>query len=384
MIKCPKCGFEQEDSDTCLACGIIFRKYTEHQKHLEEAPLEPLPQVRQRKGGSWLIVILAIIVGLWGGKFLWGAKQPGPEGDSSPAMADDGAPPPAADNITIPVNVVDNDPLSSPPAATATHQSRGNPIEMARNATVLIQTPWGSGAGFFVDDRGHVLTNRHVVEYNRENINKLRERLEQLYNALVQEKKYLSSVEDRIAGLPPGGTKEQMKEQLTYRRSEYDKYKKLYDDLEAQKRKIEYYTPLSDVRITTIDGQVRGISDIRISDDFDLALISIKGSPNGPWTYLQPRFSALRQGDKVYTVGNPSGFQHTVTSGIVSGYRTYGSSTMIQTDAPINPGNSGGPLIDSDGRVIGVNTMILKNTQGIGFAIAIQHVWDEYSSNISD
>jgi S1-C subfamily serine protease len=73
-----------------------------------------------------------------------------------------------------------------------------------------------------------------------------------------------------------------------------------------------------------------------------------------------------------------------VTAGIVSGYRRYRDSTVIQTDAPINPGNSGGPLIDTRGRAIGVNTMILQNTEGIGFAIAIEEVWDEFAFQLPE
>jgi S1-C subfamily serine protease len=82
-------------------------------------------------------------------------------------------------------------------------------------------------------------------------------------------------------------------------------------------------------------------------------------------------------------VGSPFGLQQTVTSGIISSYRNYRNGVVIQTDAPINPGNSGGPLIDKKGQVLGVNTMIIQDTEGIGFAIAIQHVWDEFSSKIA-
>ncbi len=84
-------------------------------------------------------------------------------------------------------------------------------------------------------------------------------------------------------------------------------------------------------------------------------------------------------GDWVIAIGNPLGFRHTVTSGIVSALhrdvpKPDGRSTfqdMIQTDAAINPGNSGGPLLDAQGRVIGINTAIALNSEGINFAIPI-------------
>ena len=68
-----------------------------------------------------------------------------------------------------------------------------------------------------------------------------------------------------------------------------------------------------------------------------------------------------------------------MTSGVFSGEREQGEQRLLQTDAPINPGNSGGPLITENGRVIGINTMVLRGTQGIGFAIPIETALDQFS-----
>jgi serine protease Do len=80
-------------------------------------------------------------------------------------------------------------------------------------------------------------------------------------------------------------------------------------------------------------------------------------------------------GDWVFAIGNPFGLEHTVTAGIVSAKgRVIGSGpydNFIQTDASINPGNSGGPLFNLNGEVIGINTAIVAQAQGIGFAIPI-------------
>src|SRR5205807_5520064 len=82
----------------------------------------------------------------------------------------------------------------------------------------------------------------------------------------------------------------------------------------------------------------------------------------------------LRVGQWVIAIGNPFGLDRTVTVGIVSatartrvGVTTY--ENFIQTDASINPGNSGGPLLNLDGKVVGINTAIVASAQGIGFAI---------------
>ena len=84
---------------------------------------------------------------------------------------------------------------------------------------------------------------------------------------------------------------------------------------------------------------------------------------------------ALEVGQTAIAIGNPVGLERTVTTGIVSAVnrspRGFELGGLIQTDAAINPGNSGGPLLDSQGRVIGINSAILRGTTGLGFAIPI-------------
>jgi serine protease Do len=109
----------------------------------------------------------------------------------------------------------------------------------------------------------------------------------------------------------------------------------------------------------------------------DLAVLKIEGEGNFPAATLGDSDN-LQVGDWVIAIGNPFGLNNTVTSGIVSAKgRVLGAGpydNFIQTDASINPGNSGGPLFNMKGEVVGINTAIISQGQGIGFAIPVNTV----------
>jgi S1-C subfamily serine protease len=119
----------------------------------------------------------------------------------------------------------------------------------------------------------------------------------------------------------------------------------------------------------TVQGRVE-----RTSRDLDLAVVRAAARPDATQVLPLGSSAAVRPGQEVIAIGSPLGLQNTVTRGIVSAIRTAGGVDLIQTDAAINPGNSGGPLLDRDGRVIGVTTLkITRGAESLGFAVAIAH-----------
>ena len=140
-------------------------------------------------------------------------------------------------------------------------------------------------------------------------------------------------------------------------------------------------TARPDVRhqVSLADGREFDARWVGDDPDTDLAVLSIDGLSKGSLAHAAlGRSAGLKRGQIAIAIGNPLGFEHTVTAGIVSALgRSMRTSSgrmipdVIQTDAALNPGNSGGPLLDSRGEVIGINTAIIRGAQSICFAVAV-------------
>ena len=138
------------------------------------------------------------------------------------------------------------------------------------------------------------------------------------------------------------------------------------------------------VRVTLADGTEYEATVVNSAPEFDVAVLRIIGGQGSLRPLNIGRSNDLEVGQKVFAIGNPFGLDQTLTTGIVSGLgrqiESNSGSTIhgvVQTDAAINPGNSGGPLIDNEGRLIGMNTAILSksgSSAGVGFAVPVNTI----------
>jgi serine protease Do len=355
-MKCPKCAHRQATVIKCEACGLYFVKFMRQQVWLENQ--RHAPSAAQTSGFGWGAIVFAAIIS---GAAVWFIPN---WHSSASAISSAAAAPTATKSANLPT-ATDVKPLavvatdstdqapSEVPAAYVkkpTHALQGleaqlanafparNAIETARNATVLIKTGWGTGSGFIIDANCHVITNRHVLEADSS----------RAPSVVVDGPELRAHVNAELPGQVG---------------------REIPDKVAA--------TAVDGFTVTLVDGTEFNSLHAEFADSLDLAIFQL---PAQHCPHLEQGDSAaLTQGERLYTIGSPAGLEYSVTSGIYSGSRGEGKQRLLQTDAAINPGNSGGPLITENGAVVGITTLTLKGTQGIGFAIPIEAVYKDFT-----
>lgn len=224
----------------------------------------------------------------------------------------------------------------------------------------------GSGSGFVVDARGYLVTNYHVIE-----------RAYQIQSSIASAKELGARIAGNVTGVA-GLVNATLKALLPPENERPHVYVR-----------IDSATKYLECRIVDVE------------PDWDLAVLKILDDDNATATWKPMQFGSstdLLVGQRLIAIGNPFGLDNTVTTGVVSALNrevrtppVAGTSSKpirncIQTDAAINPGNSGGPLLNANGKVVGVNTAIVSTSgsnAGIGFAVPSSSIAPIVSSMIS-
>jgi len=371
-MRCPKCDHTQSSSMECEACGLIFARYKAVKERKRQAAQDKEDALAKQSGAGFKISsVVALLLIAVSATYFFTTRS---TSDNSQAL-------PIATNTSQPDTVTPQTETTTPPKRSTTKAISGRQglsIASAGDATVSIETPFGSGSGFFIRNEW-IVTNRHVIEINAKKVQRAKAKYEKSRKFVDLEEQKLRGFRRKLPSIPDGPAKSQFIMIIEQKEQELGEALGKLKGIEDQLNRLERPIHASDIKIILADGSEYFANYLLISDNYDLAIISLFASNHE----ILPRGrKSLAQGDKVYTIGSPVGLRHTVTSGIFSGYRKRKSDDhiLLQTDAPINPGNSGGPLIDEHGFVHGINTSILANTEGIGFAIPIAAVFTEFGS----
>jgi len=368
---CPKCSHEQDDTVKCSVCGIYFAKF--HPQQAVTEPRSPRAHVEpaQPGFGAGALAVTAIVTAVV--VFHFTRKPAVPPAPIRPASAVT-QPAAGAPNLTQSAAA----PIPAQPASVLPAR---NPIEAARSATVFIRTGWGLGSGFIIDQECHVVTNRHVVETDGARVANSVARdpdtqarmvaaAQQLQAAIAREQQLRQQLASQ-----PGTNLEQLEleRHIVSMQQELADLPGRFSEFITKKVEGSSHEGFS---ATLVDGREFTSLHAEYASNVDLAMFQLptRDCPHIPSGHSME----LAFGERLYTVGNPQGLAYTVTSGVFSGERGEGKQRILQTDAPINPGNSGGPLITASGQVVGINTMVARGMQGIGFAIPIEAVYEEF------
>jgi serine protease Do len=137
---------------------------------------------------------------------------------------------------------------------------------------------------------------------------------------------------------------------------------------------------INNIVLQTYSGESHTAFLVGMDEDKDIAVLGVEGVEFSPLEIDD--YSAMGTGDDVYAIGAPKSMAYTLTKGILSAKeRQIGKYSYIQTDAAVNEGNSGGPLLNDEGHVLGMNTLKMLDSEGIGLAIPMAVVC-EYMSSI--
>jgi serine protease Do len=374
-MQCPKCGQKQEDEVHCAACGVYFEKLKRQQQFAEAQRRAQVNGVaNEPRFGLKGLLLTALIAGTATYLLTQHRTTPSVVASSTPS---------SARAVTSPTHQVAGQSAATlsgfkptnAPASTSTS------LEAARGATVLIQSGTGTGSGFIVDDACHVITNRHVVDTDSSRVAKMIGQDPQTRSGMAAAQQQLqvsiSREQQLLAALggEPGMNSERLRLQ-----AHIELMQKQLGDLPGYLNQTVTQavdtTARNGFTATLLDGSEYKGLHAQLSDALDLALFQL---PAIHCAHLAiGRSVGLSVGARLYTIGNPVGLAYTVTSGIFSGERQQGTLRLLQTDAPINPGNSGGPLLNEAGAVIGINTMVVRGAQGLGFAIPIEAALEEF------
>ena len=232
----------------CEACGLLFRRYElSRERRRRETAAEPRTAVPRQSRVAVLLLAAFLLVAGTAGTTWWltSGRSPGQAGRASVPATEQVArpsPPPAPQPSR-----------SAPPASAENAAVAAGPIERAKNGTVAIETPWGKGSGFFLTDTT-IVTNKHVIEPDRAQLEELRRKVATGRELLDLERRKLDEARGQLRRLPDSPSRRQLVIVLEERERELARILPAQAEAEARLARMEQPAANTDIRVFLADG----------------------------------------------------------------------------------------------------------------------------------
>lgn len=342
-MQCPRCDHVQEPTSECRACGVVIARY-EARLHAEQDPGEaheeagPSPLKSSLAGAA--VVIGAIVLGA---SLL-------PSGREEAGLAED-------------------------PAAQVARAEPTDPVEIARRATVRIESAWAKGAGFFINDACQIVTARSLVDPELRR-SQLDDRAGSAEESLQRQRERVDRIAKQLQHGPASG-RARAAERLERERANLERAQRRFDERDSASRELWFRRDELDV--TDVDGNELQVSQQYVSQRRDLALLWV-GRHGCPYLKGRPAEKVPRK-LRVFALGFRA-----VRSPITYRAHTTGMEDdrkpFLRVDRHFGASVKGGPLVTHGGEVVGVAAFPDEHSHRRGHAIPIEEVWTELGPHL--
>jgi len=357
LRRCPKCSRKITNKIECKNCGLIFDRYFKaeaEKRAVEKGRAEKKAKTQRLINSAISLVIIALLGGA--AFYYYSMKTPVAQQQANTTQET------GDQQVSI--------------STQADSGTKDSPlIARAKQATVAISSPWGNGTGFFVG-RDLLVTNRHLVEKKKDGLSEAQTAFENYRDRVSEENEKLETLKQQFTEMEDGDTKDELAAIIEDGDLQLEKALAEQQRLEDKVRQIEERLADNKILVVLADGQKKEIRSTTLSENFDLALLTIVGT-NISGIELPDSTPPLQEGAEVFMLG-PNNVSVPTT---FTGYHRGDSPQefFILTDKPFNPSNSGSPLIDAAGYVRGINTLSDLQPEGSGLAIPIETVMVEFN-----
>lgn len=343
-MQCPRCNHVQEPTPECRACGIVVAKYEARVR------AEPDPQEGAEtppSSGAWKSSLAGAAIVL--GVVLIGALLlRGPQADAD---------------------------RSTEAAAGVARAEPTNPVEVARRATVRIESGWGKGAGFFINDACQIVTTRSLVDPELQR-DELDGKASSAEKKLRRQRERVDELAEQVQHGPASG-RARAARRLEEERTSLERAKRRFDERNGASRSLWFSR--NELRVTDVDGEELQVSQQYVSQRRDLALLWV-GRQGCPYLEGRPAEGTPKK-LRVFALG----FQG-VRSPLTYRAHTIGleddRKPFLMVDKHFGRSVKGGPLVSYGGKVLGVTAFPRHRSHRRGHAIPIEEVWNELGAHL--